>query len=104
LKAGEQMTNIIQNMAGMGNMTDQVVATDFLLSAKTAVKNYAVALSEAATPEVRDALRRQFDVAVGTHERITNYMMNRGYYHAYNPQEQIRVDMQAADTVMNLQS
>ena len=30
-------------------------------------------------------------------------MMNKGYYHAYNPQEQIRVDMKAADTVMGLQ-
>ena len=60
-------------------------------------------MAETASPEVRDALRRQFDVAVGTHEKITNYMMDKGYYHAYNPQEQIRVDMKAADTVMGLQ-
>jgi len=97
------MANMLQNMAGMGNLTEQVIATDFLLASKTAIKNYALALSETATPEVRDTLRRQFDVAVGTHERITNYMMKKGYYHAYNPQEQIRVDMKAADTVMSLQ-
>jgi len=97
------MANIIQNMAGMGDMTEQVIATDFLLASKAAIKNYAAALAETASPEVRDALRRQFDVAVGTHERITNYMMNKGYYHAYNPEEQIRVDMKAADTVMGLQ-
>ena len=97
------MANIIQNLAGMGNMTEQVIATDFLLASKTAIKNYAAALAETATPEVRDALRRQFDAAVGMHERITNYMMNKGYYHAYNPQEQRRVDMKAADTVMGLQ-
>lgn len=97
------MANMIQNMAGMGNMTEQVIATDFLLASKTAIKNYAAALAETATPEVRDALRRQFDVAVGTHERITNYMMDKGYYHAYNPQEQIQVDMKAADTVLGLQ-
>lgn len=97
------MANIIQNMAGMGDMTEQVIATDFLLASKTAIKNYAAALAETATPAVRDILRRQFDVAVGTHERITNYMMSKGYYHAYNPEEQIRVDMKASDTVMNLQ-
>jgi similar to spore coat protein len=97
------MTNIIQNMAGMGNMTEQVIATDFLLGSKAAILSYAAALAETATPEVRDTLRRHFDVAVGTHERITNYMMNKGYYHAYNPQEQIRVDMKAADTVLGLQ-
>lgn len=97
------MANLIQNMAGMGDMTEQVIATDFLIASKTAIKNYAAALAETASPEVRDALRRQFDVAVGTHERITNYMMSKGYYHAYNPEEQIRVDMKAADTVMGLQ-
>lgn len=98
------MANMIQNMAGMGNMTEQVIATDFLLASKQAIKNYALALSETASPEVREVLRRHFDVAVGTHERITNYMMDKGYYHAYNPQEQIRVDMKAAETVMDLQA
>lgn len=98
------MANMIQNMAGMGNMTEQVIATDFLLASKQAIKNYALALSETASPEVREVLRRHFDVAVGTHERITNYMMDKGYYHAYNPQEQIRVDMKAAETVMGLQA
>ncbi|MCX8130958.1 MAG: spore coat protein [Clostridia bacterium] len=97
------MTNMIQNMAGMGNMTEQVIATDFLLASKTAIKSYAMALSETASPQVRDVLRRQLDVAIGTHERITNYMMDKGYYHAYNPQEQIRVDMKAADNVLNMQ-
>ncbi|MCX7709385.1 MAG: spore coat protein [Clostridia bacterium] len=98
------MTNMLQNMAGMGNMTEQVIATDFLLATKQAVKNYAWALAETASPQVRDTLRRQLDVAIGTHERITNYMMDKGYYHAYNPQEQIRVDMKASENVMNLQN
>jgi similar to spore coat protein len=96
------MTNMLQNMAGMGNMTDQVIATDFLLSAKQAVKNYAWALSESASPQVRDTLRRQLDVAIGTHERISRYMMDKGYYHAYNPHEQIQVDMKTAENVMNM--
>jgi similar to spore coat protein len=97
------MLDIIQNMVGMGDMTEQVIATDFLLSAKTGVRNYAVAISEAATPEVRDVLHRQLNVAIGTHEKIANYMMKKGYYHANNPEEQIKVDMKAADTVMNIQ-
>ncbi|KNY29353.1 spore coat protein [Pseudobacteroides cellulosolvens] len=97
------MANMIQNLAGMGDMTEQVIATDFLLATKSAIKGYAAALAETATPEVRDTLRRQMDVAIGTHERITNYMMNKGYYHAYNPNEQIKVDMKAADTVLNMQ-
>lgn len=96
--------SIMQNMDLMGTMTQQVIATDFLLSSKTSIRNCALALSEAASPEVRDVLRRQLDDAISTHERISNYMMNKGYYHAYNPQEQIRVDMQSVETVMGLQS
>ena len=97
------MANILQNMAGMGDMTEQVIATDFLIAAKSGVKNYALALTEAASPEVRDVLRRQLNDAISTHERISNYVISKGYYHAYNPQEQIRIDMKAADTVLGLQ-
>ena len=98
------MTNIVQNIAGMGNMTDQVIATDFLIASKQAIKNYSSALAETASPQVRDVLSRQLNAAISTHEKITNYMMDKGYYHAYNPQEQIRVDMRAAETVMGLQA
>ncbi|MDS1030585.1 spore coat protein [Bacillota bacterium LX-D] len=97
------MANIIQNLAGIGDLTEQVIATDFLISAKAGVRNYAAALSETATPEVREVLRRQLNAAIETHEKITNYMIDKGYYHVLNPQEQIQVDMKAADTVLNIQ-
>lgn len=97
------MANTTQNASSVINMTEQVIATDFLLSTKTAIKNYAAALAETATPEVRNTLHRQFDAAIATHDKIFNYMMKKGYYHAYNPQEQIKVDMQAADTAVQLQ-
>ena len=40
-------------------MTDQVMATDFLISAKSAVQNYAVAITETASPEVKIILKNQ---------------------------------------------
>lgn len=97
------MANIIQNLAGMGDLSEQVIATDFLLASKSAIKNYATALSETATPEVKETLRRQLDSAIDTHGKITDYMINKGYYHVYNPQEQQKVDKKASDTVMNMQ-
>ena len=96
------MVNMLQNMVGMGNMTELVIATDFLLASKTAIKTYAAAIAEASTPEVTNTLRRQLDVAINSHERITNYMMDQGYYHPYNPQAQMKVDMQACETVLSL--
>jgi similar to spore coat protein len=98
------MTNFLQDLAGMGNMTEQVIATDFLISAKAGVRNYAMAISETATPEVKEVLRRHLDTAIDTHERIADYMMKKGYYHVNNPIEQLRVDMKAADTVIKIQS
>lgn len=96
------MVNMLQNMVGMGNMTEQVVASDLLFASKTAIKSYAAALAEASTPEVTNTLRRQLDVAINSHERITNYMMDKGYYHPYNPVQQINVVMQATDTVLSM--
>ncbi len=96
------MAGIIQNMAGMGDMTEQVIATDLLLDTKTAIKNYAAAISETATPEVRNTLHKHLDDAISMQDRISTYMMNKGYYNAYDPQAQINMDRAASDTVMKL--
>ncbi|MDF2685823.1 MAG: coat protein [Clostridia bacterium] len=96
------MANLIQNIAGMGEMTEQIIATDFLLDVKNGIKNYAAALSETATPEVRNVLKKHLDAAIFTHEKIIAYMMDKGYYHAYNLQEQIKIDLEASNTVMEL--
>jgi similar to spore coat protein len=103
VKEGGIMGNLLQNIVGMGDMTEQVIATDLLISAKAGVRNYAMAISETATPEVREVLRRHLDIAIGMHEKISNYMMKKGYYNANNPQEQIMIDMKAADVVLNIQ-
>ncbi len=83
-------------------MTEQVIATDFLITAKAGVKNYAVAISEAATPEVREVLKRHLSTAIKNHEAITQFMMRKGYYHVHNLDEQLIVDNKAAETVIGL--
>jgi similar to spore coat protein len=95
------MTNFLQNIAGMGAMTDQVIATDFLISAKSGVINTALAITETATPELKAALREQLRDALETHEKITNYMISRGYYHPHDLKEQLQVDINATQTVLN---
>ncbi|QGU96020.1 spore coat protein [Clostridium bovifaecis] len=96
------MNSIIESLTGMDKMSDQVIATDFLIAAKSGIKNYAVALTETTSPEVRVVLRRHLNDAIRTHEVITNYMMKNGYYHAYNPQEQFEIDMKITKTALNL--
>lgn len=96
------MNAIIESLTGMNKMSDQVIATDFLISAKSGVRNYSIALTEITSPEVRAILRKQLNDAIYTHETITNYMMKKGYYHAYDLQEQLRVDMKTTETALNL--
>jgi similar to spore coat protein len=96
------MANIIQNIAGMGNMTEQVIASDFMMASKSAIKNYAAALAEATTPEVTNTLRCQLDDAINAHEKISTYMINKGYYNAYDPKQQFNMDMKASDTVLKM--
>jgi similar to spore coat protein len=45
MKEGMNLISLIQNLIGMGNITEQVIATDFLLAAKAGVRNYSVAIS-----------------------------------------------------------
>ncbi|MFS0763426.1 MULTISPECIES: spore coat protein [Peribacillus] len=96
------MTNFLQNMAGMGGMTDQVIATDFLNSAKSGIRNTAFAITETASPELRAALREQLRVAVETHGVISDYMISKGYYHPGDISEQSQVNIRAANTAITL--
>jgi similar to spore coat protein len=87
---------------GMAGMTDQVIATDFLISAKAAVRNYAVAITETGTPELKATLREQLNTAIMTHEKITNYMITRGFYHPHDLSKQLQIDLTVSDTALNL--
>ena len=102
IASGPKGSLIVENLTGMNVLTDKVIATDFLTAAKTGIRNYALALSETASPNVRTVLKKQLDQAITTHEQITNLMINRGWYRAYGINEQIRLDMQNADTALNL--
>lgn len=99
---GDRMTGANQS-GQMSAMTEQVIATDLLMAAKSAIKNYAIAISECATPELRQALTEQLNDSIRSHEQITNYMINKGYYHPVDILEQLRLVQQAAQTALNLQ-
>ncbi|RSL30817.1 spore coat protein [Salibacterium salarium] len=77
------------------NFNDQAAATDLLLSAKSGVRNCAYAITEAASPNVRQALSQQLQQSVHFHEQVTDYMINKGYYHPYNLNEQVQVDQKS---------
>lgn len=69
-------------------MSDQVIATDFLTSAKAGVRNYSIALTETTSLELRATLKKQLNDAIKAHETITKYMIKKGFYHAFDLHEQ----------------
>ncbi|MCX2829074.1 spore coat protein [Bacillus pseudomycoides] len=62
-------------------MTEQVIATDLLLVSKTAVRNYAYAIMEVTFNQTREVLRQPLQDAIDTHKQVSQYMIDKGYYH-----------------------
>lgn len=56
---------------------------DILDLAKTSVRNYAIAITETATPSLRNTLTQQLFRAIDTHAKVYKYMYDRGYYPSY---------------------
>ncbi|KZE15657.1 spore coat protein [Priestia aryabhattai] len=83
-------------------LDDLAIATDLLLSAKSGVRTYAVALTETATPEVRKVLKKQLDETIELHEKIARYMIDNKMYHAYDIEEQVNHDLEKADKALGL--
>ncbi|WP_053362905.1 spore coat protein [Bacillus sp. FJAT-27251] len=83
-------------------MNDQAIATEFLLSSKSAILGYAAAITETATPELKSTLRDQLNRAIYAHDQISKYMISKGYYHPHDIDEQIRVDLQATQSTLGL--
>lgn len=96
------MNTILEHLTGMNAMTDQVIAMDFLIAAKSGVRNYAMAVTEAGTPEIKATLTKQLEEAIDMHERIAMYMIERGWYHPWNVKEQYQLDLQNINTAMNV--
>jgi len=98
------MNTIVEKLMGVNELTDQMIASDFLLAAKTGVKQYAAAITETATPEIREVLHRHLTEAIQTHEQITAYMIDRGFYYPWNPQEQLQLDLKTIQTALTIPS
>ncbi|MGG3798602.1 spore coat protein [Metabacillus fastidiosus] len=74
---------------------------DLLGLAKTSVRNYAIAITETATPSLRNVLTQQLLRAIDTHTKIYNYMYKRGYYPSYNLNKLLNNDVNIANKALS---
>jgi spore coat protein F len=77
-------------------------AGDLLMLAKTTVRNYAIAITETATPALRAVLVKQINAAIGIHAAVFNYMYERDLYPSYNLEQLLANDVNLARTAMQM--
>lgn len=94
----------IRNAEGMPKLVDANMALGFLLNVKSGVRNFAIALTEAATPEVRAAFRTQLDNALNMHEEVSNMMIKKGWFYPHNLDKQFQMDIESSQTVSQIAS
>ncbi|QGU00204.1 hypothetical protein SYNTR_1610 [Candidatus Syntrophocurvum alkaliphilum] len=94
---------MVYKTSGMDVLNDQIIATDLLITSKQAVKSLSSALTEITSPEARRAVKQQLDDAIRFHEQVSNYTMQNGWYDPYDLNEQIKREMQSAQSVMHIE-
>lgn len=77
-------------------------AGDLLGLAKTTVRNYAIAITETATPKLREVLIRQLNAAIQLHGQVYSYMYKHGYYPSYDLHKLLANDVQNAQKALNM--
>jgi spore coat protein F len=77
-------------------------AGDLLGLAKTTVRNYAIAITETATPQLREVLTCQLNAAIQLHGQVYYYMYERGYYPSYDLPQLLTNDVQNAQKAIEM--
>lgn len=94
----------IRNAEGMPKLADTTMSMAFLLNAKNGVRNCAIALTEAASPEVRTVLRNELNSAILMHEAIYALMIKKGWFHPLDLDKQFQMDLEASTTATQIAS
>ncbi|MFY9382062.1 MAG: spore coat protein [Eubacteriales bacterium] len=82
-------------------LTDQVIANDMLIAAKSGVKTYASAVVESATPAVKDMMKKHLDDAITFQSKIGDFVMSKGWYDAYNLNKLLENDCKQSQCAIN---
>lgn len=76
-------------------LSSEDIAKDMIKDSKFSVTSLAGASAEAVNPELRQMLIQQLDKASQEHFQLTDILLNKGWYHAYDePMEQIKTEYQ----------
>ncbi|SNZ17142.1 Coat F domain-containing protein [Terribacillus aidingensis] len=93
-----------ENAKGMPDLMDSAICTEMLITAKSAVNNYAIAITEAVHPELRQTLVRHLDEAIDMQGAISALMAQHNWLFPADPKAQYPFDRKAANTAIDVVS
>lgn len=94
------MTARSQHDDDFRNNENPFFAGDLLVFMKASVRNYAIAITETATPALRDVLKQHLNNAIDLHAKIFHYMYEKGQYPAYDLDELLQNDVNLASKAL----
>ncbi|WP_254610086.1 MULTISPECIES: spore coat protein [unclassified Bacillus (in: firmicutes)] len=65
------MNQFIQNITGIGPITDQVITINLLLGSKTAVRIYTYASTKVTSDQTREVLHQHLQDVIETHKQVS---------------------------------
>lgn len=68
--------------------------------AKTSVRNYAIAITETATPQLRETFQKQLNNAIVLHGKVFAFMYERGLYPSYQLEQLLATDVKNASKAL----
>ncbi|MGN1400805.1 MAG: spore coat protein [Bacillus sp. (in: firmicutes)] len=83
-------------------VNDKLNVGQLLMGAKSNVRNYAAAITETATPQLRKVLKKHLNGNVDLHEKVFNYMYKKGLYPAYDLETLLKNDQANAQKALNM--
>ncbi|QYR19364.1 spore coat protein [Paenibacillus sp. sptzw28] len=77
-------------------------AGHLLAFAKTSVRTYAIAITETATPALRETLQKHINNAIQLHAKVFYFMLGRGLYPSYDLEKLIANDIKNAQVALKM--
>ncbi|WP_458352378.1 spore coat protein [Peribacillus frigoritolerans] len=91
-----------QGAEHMPEMADSSFALDFLLSIKSGIHTYGIALSETANPALRKALYQQMEQSIDLHGELSDLMIRKGWLYPNDVDKQVELDLKSADMAVSI--
>ena len=92
----------LDNAEGMPGLVDSTIALTFLINVKSAIRNFAMAITEIADPEAKNEIRKMLDIAIDLHAQTTELMINKGWLHPHHVNEQFKLDKISTKTALQI--